>query len=84
MRIETRSVLADAYTGRNRDLKRLLRHAVELAENDAPVRVLGGSCVRLDSLTDGGDLDESERNAPASCPRCARRDPRSNQGGAAK
>jgi hypothetical protein len=77
MRVETRAVLADAYTGKNRSLKgTLLRHAVEVDDSGAAVRVLGGRCVQLDSLADGGDLDEDERAAKATCPRCASKDPR--------
>ncbi len=76
MRVETRAVLAGAYTGRNRGLKFLLRHAVELDEKEAPIRVLGGRCVRLDSLADGGDLSPKERAAVATYPRCASKDPR--------
>lgn len=76
MKVETRAVLAGAYTGGNRDLKRLLRHAIEIDDDGTWVRVLGGSCVQMDSLADGGSLDEHERAALPTCPRCLAKDPR--------
>lgn len=87
-RVETRAVLAGAYEGGRRRRAfvgdaaragvtptRMLTHTVEMDEVGAWVRVLCGR-VALDSLADGGSLDETERLGLPTCPRCLVKDPR--------
>ena len=72
MSIETRAVLAGAYRGGRRSLKVTLTHAVEVYAGCYDIRVLCGG-VDLDSLADSGSMNTSE---PPTCPRCAKKDPR--------
>ncbi len=76
MKIETREVLAEAYIGKQRKLKQYLTHAVELDELNNILRVLGGSCVKLENLADVNTLNSLERNIIPTCKRCANKDPR--------
>lgn len=68
--IETRGVLAGAYSAKNP--KSLLTHAVEVDATGSEVRVLCRR-VQLDSLADSYSGDTTE---PVTCPCCAKRDPR--------
>lgn len=70
----TLPVLAGAYQGKRRNLKILLTHVVE-CEHGTPVRVLCNK-VELDSMCDAGATGPGEVDLPATCPRCANKDPR--------
>jgi hypothetical protein len=69
--IKTYAVLAAQYKGKSAALKATLTHALD--------EKLGVTlCGKIDesSLT-----ESSDENAPATCPTCAKRDPRSKTGG---
>lgn len=83
MNVVTREVLADAYKGKRRSLDALLTHAVERDDDERLVRVLCDR-VELDSIADGGSLDEADWHKPPTCPVCARRDPRAHPAALAK
>lgn len=73
--VETWEVAGAAYLGGvpRRDERRTMRsHAVEVNADGEPTRVLGGSCVRLDSLTTGGVPREERRAIAPTCVRCMR------------
>jgi len=69
MSYQTRNVLAGAYKARP---KSMLSHVVEVDADGYDLRVL---CKRvdLDSIVDSG---EGGHDRPATCPVCAKRDPR--------
>lgn len=69
VRLQTRAVLAGAYRGQMRST---LTHTVAVNEDgsDAYVKY---KCVEVDSLA---DEHASDPNAPPTCKKCLRRDPR--------
>lgn len=71
----TRGVLAGAYKARS--AKSFLTHVVELDHDGGLVRVL---CKRVDvdNVTDDA-FAPGDHDAPATCPVCAKRDPRTTE-----
>lgn len=69
---ETRAVLAGAYKGKRLSERQLLTHTVRL-DDGRFAAVLCGT-VDLDSMA---ECEEDDIEAEPTCPRCAKKDPRS-------
>lgn len=74
---ETCAVLAGAYKGKRLSQRSTLTHTVRLNEGRF-AEVLCGT-VDLDSMADS---EADDPDAPPTCPRCAKKDPRRPAGGA--
>ena len=75
MAYETRAVLSGAYAGKSPKLDHCLTHVVELDADGTETRVLCRR-VRLENIADTYSATAAELAEPATCPTCARRDPR--------
>ena len=68
---ETSAVLAGAYKGQRLSLKATLTHVVRVNGDLVDAVLCNG--VAIDSLA---DCEADDTSAPATCPRCAKKDPR--------